>query len=228
MPFFCRWKKQSSTRLPKCGLWCALFAPSGVGVALILLSRVFTVLYANPRTCTAANVPARPVTIVFGAGLTREGHPTRVLQDRVETAADLYFAGKTQILLMSGDNRFTDYNEPQAMKNYAIELGIPENAIVLDYAGRRTYDTCYRANAIFQAKRAILVTQNFHLPRALYTCNRLGVDAIGVPAKNHYFLKRDRIYWNLRELAATVVALWEIHIIHPSPVLGRPEPIFEQ
>ena len=192
-----------------------------------LLPRLIAALYAGGRTYPIADVPPRPVTIVFGAGLTPDGHPTRVLRDRVETAAKLYFTGKTQKLLMSGDNRFVDYNEPQAMKEYALALGIPEDAIVLDYAGRRTYDTCYRAAAIFQVQQAILVTQNFHLPRALYACNHLGVDAVGVPAENHYFLKRSRLYWNLRELAATPIAFWEIHISRPLPLLGEPEPIFE-
>ncbi len=197
------------------------------GLLTVLLPRLITALYAGGRTYPAAEVPARRVTIVFGAGLTRDGRPTRVLRDRVETAVKLYFAGKTEILLMSGDNRFVDYNEPQAMKEYALHLGVPAEDIVLDYAGRRTYDTCYRAAAIFRVEEAILVTQNFHLPRAIYTCNHLGVDAVGVAAENHYFLKRSRLYWNLRELAATPVALWEIHVTRPLPVLGDPEPIFE-
>jgi vancomycin permeability regulator SanA len=70
------------------------------------------------------------------------------------------------------------------------------------------------------------VTQTFHLPRALYLCNQLGVEASGVAAENHYFLKRSRAYWNLRELVATPVALWEVHISQPIPILGQPEPIF--
>ena len=83
---------------------------------------------------------------------------------------------------MSGDNRFIDYNEPGAMQAFALELGIPEEDIVLDYAGRRTYDTCYRAGEIFQLETAILVTQEFHLPRALYICNVLDIKAVGVSA----------------------------------------------
>jgi SanA protein len=151
-----------------------------------------------------------------------------VLRDRVETGARLYFDGKAAKLLMSGDNSHEDYNEPQAMKNYALQLGVPEEAIVLDYAGRRTYDTCYRARYIFGLEEALLVTQSFHLPRALYLCNQLGVDASGVAAENHYFLKRSRAYWNLRELIATPVALWEVHITQPIPILGQPEPIFRE
>jgi SanA protein len=196
------------------------------GLVLTLLPRLITALHASSRIVTSSEAPAKPVAIVFGAGLTRDGRPTRVLRDRVETAVGLYFSGKVEKLLMSGDNRFVDYNEPLAMKEYALALGVPEDDIVLDYAGRRTYDTCYRARAIFKIDEALLVTQSFHLPRALYTCNQLGVTAIGVAAENHYFLKRSRAYWHLRELIATPVALWELHISQPLPVLGDPEPIF--
>jgi len=111
------------------------------------------------------SVPADRVAIVFGAGLQRDGTPSAVLRDRVATAASLYFEGKVQKLLMSGDNRFLDYNEPGSMKAYAISLGVPGEDIVLDYAGRRTYDTCYRAREIFGLDEAILVTQTYHLPR---------------------------------------------------------------
>ena len=196
------------------------------GLFLTLLPRLITALYASTRIDSVAEAPVKPVAIVFGAGLTRDGRPTRVLRDRVETAAQLYFTGKVEKLLMSGDKSFVDYNEPQAMKDFAVDLGVPAADIVLDYAGRRTYDTCYRAGEIFQVREAILVTQAFHLPRALYTCNQLGVDATGVAAENHYFLKRSRAYWNLRELIATPVALWEVHVARPFPILGDPEPIF--
>jgi SanA protein len=201
-------------------------AVMSLGLLLTFLPRLITALYASTRIDSIEDAPSKPVAIVFGAGLTRDGRPTRVLRDRVETAVDLYFAGKVEKLLMSGDNSFVDYNEPKAMKDYALDLGVPEDDIVLDYAGRRTYDTCYRAREIFQVEEAVLVTQGFHLPRALYTCNQLGVDASGVVAQNHYFLKRSRAYWNIRELLATPVAFWEIYIARPLPVLGNPEPIF--
>ncbi len=203
-----------------------LLAAIALGLLLTLLPRVITAVYAINRTDTIDDAPSKAVAIVFGAGLTWDGRATRVLRDRVETAARLYFAGKVDKLLLSGDNSFVEYNEPQAMKDYALALGLPEEALVLDYAGRRTYDTCYRASEIFQVKSAILVTQSFHLPRALYTCNQLGLDASGVAAENHYFLKRSRAYWNIRELIATPIALWEVHFSQPLPILGNPEPIF--
>lgn len=199
---------------------------AGTAALILLAARLTTGLYARSRTYTSSEVPARRVAIVFGAGVMRNGEATPVLYDRVQTAAELYFAGKVEVLLMSGDNRFVDYNEPAAMREVALSFGVPENAIVLDYAGRSTYDTCYRASAIFEVDEAILVTQAFHLPRALYLCNHLGVDAVGVDADQRVYRKSARLYWNLRELLATVNALLEVHITHPVPVLGDPEPIF--
>jgi SanA protein len=193
---------------------------------LFILPRLVTYWSTRDRVYTVGSAPARRVAIVFGAGLWRDGSPTPVLRDRVATAAQLYFAGKVDKLLMSGDNSYIDYNEPGAMRDYALELGIPEQAIVLDYAGRRTYDTCYRAGAIFGLKDAILVTQNFHLPRALYVCNALGLASIGVPADLRTYPNRSLFYWNLREAPATLVALWEVYISRPEPILGNPEPIF--
>jgi len=196
-----------------------------VGLALIT-GRLVVGHFAGSRLASLENVSPQRVAIVFGAGLWRNGAPTPVLQDRIETAADLYFAGKVEKLLMSGDNRFIYYNEPGAMREYAISLGVPEEDIVLDYAGRRTYDTCYRARTIFGVEQAILVTQAFHMPRALYTCNQLGVESQGVVADNRNYRKLSRLYWNLRELPAILTALWEVNISHPLPVLGDPEPIF--
>jgi SanA protein len=197
-----------------------------LGTLLLFIPRLITSLYAIKRIYTVRSAPIRRAAIVFGAGLWRDGTPTPVLRDRVATAADLYFAGKVEKILMSGDNRFIDYNEPGAMHAYAVQLGVPEEAIVLDYAGRRTYDTCYRARVIFGLQEAILVTQNFHLPRALYTCSQLGMDVIGVSADRRAYQRRAFVYWNLRELFATFTAIWEIHVSRPMPVLGQPEPIF--
>ena len=196
------------------------------GISILGISRLVTALYAQPRTFTLQNAPSRRVAIVFGAGLWRDGSPTPVLRDRVATAVKLYFDKKVEKLLMSGDNQYVDYNEPGAMREYALELGVLSEDIVLDFAGRRTYDTCYRAKAIFGLEDAILVTQAFHLPRAIYTCNQLGLQAIGVAANLREYRPRSLFYWNLREIPATAVALWEVHFAQPLPVLGNPEPIF--
>jgi SanA protein len=169
------------------------------------------------------DVPPRTVAIVFGAGITADGRPLPALADRVVTAARLYKAGKVRKLLMSGDNRFVYYDEPGAMRRYALAQGVPDEDIVLDYAGRRTYDTCYRAGYIFGVEDAILVTQHFHLDRALYTCDKLGIDVVGVSADQRtYSLIR---YWWWRELAAVTRAWLDLNFLHPTPVLGEKLPI---
>ena len=198
------------------GLLCA--------VGLFLLRFVMG-LYAGPRTFTVEEVMPTHVGIVFGAGLLRDGSAGPVLSDRVQTAVNLYHAGKVDKLLMSGDNRFIEYNEPEAMRQYALERGVPDEDIVLDYAGRRTYDTCYRAKHIFGVDSAILITQDFHMERALFLCNWFGIDSTGVEANNRYFLKRSRAWWNFRETFAVFQAAWDVLITKPLPVLGEPEPI---
>jgi len=196
------------------------------GLFGLLLTRIIILLNAAPQTFSLEDVPVKRVAVVFGAEVKKDGTPSAALRDRVETAVALYKKDKVEKLLMSGDNSFVDYNEPESMRQYAISLGVPDSDIVLDYAGRRTYDTCYRAKEIFGVYSAILVTQGFHLPRAIFLCNSFGVDAVGVKADNYYYLKRLRLIWNIREILATAQAVWDVYIANPSPVLGEPEPIF--
>lgn len=127
-------------------------------------------------------IPQRHVAIVFGAGLNQSGQPSAMLYDRVATAVDLYNGGKVSKLLMTGDNSTLDYNEVEAMRQSALQLGVPDKDIILDYAGFNTWDSCYRAREVFSLAEATLVTQRFHLPRAIYTCNHLGVKSIGITA----------------------------------------------
>ena len=204
-----------------------LLALVAAGLLVVLGPRLITRLAAWSRIYNVAGAPAQPAAIVFGAGLTRSGQPTAILMDRVETAAQLYRAGKVRKLLMSGDNRSLNYNEPEAMRQYALSLGVPSEAIVLDYAGRRTYDTCYRARAIFGLDSALLVTQAFHLPRALFLCGAFGIRAAGVEANNHRYGPPLMLIWNVREQLATVGAFLDVYVSHPLPVLGKPEPIFK-
>ena len=146
-----------------------------LGAAALLGLRLWaTQRYADQTYNQVADTPPLPVAIVFGAGYWPSGRLSDALADRMETAIALYQAGKVNKLLLTGDNRFADYNEPAAMADYALARGVPREDLVLDYAGRRTYDSCYRAQAIFGVEQALLVTQAFHLPRALFTCNRLG------------------------------------------------------
>ena len=138
----------------------------------------------------------------------------------METAIDLYRAGTVNKLLLTGDNRVADYNEPAAMAAYARSKGVPDEDLVLDYAGRRTYDSCYRAEAIFGVEEAVLVTQAFHLPRALFTCDRLGLDVVGVVADRHQYVRTP--WYEVRELAAMARAWLDLNVFRPVPVLGEP------
>ncbi len=170
-----------------------------------------------------SQAPARPVAIVFGAGYWPSGRLSDALADRMETAIALYQAGQVNKLLLTGDNRFASYNEPAAMAAYAEARGVPAGDLVLDYAGRRTYDSCYRAAEIFGVEQAILVTQAFHLPRALYTCDRLGVEAVGVVADQRPYVRA--AWYNLRETLALARAWLDVELLRPEPVLGEPIPV---
>ena len=207
-------------------LWKSILLLCAAGLLGVFLPRLITTLYSWNRTYQVDKAPAERVAIVFGAGLRRDGTPTAILRDRVETAVRLYRDGKVEKLLMSGDNSVEYYNEPEAMRQYAVLLGVPDQAIVLDYAGRRTYDTCFRAKAIFGVKSALLVTQKFHLPRALFLCNMLGLPASGVEANNLNYRNVSLLIWNIREQLATTAAFLDLYVDKPSPILGLPEPIF--
>ena len=193
---------------------------------LATLWTLLTVVHAQaaPRVHTrVADVPPAPVALVLGAGLWADGSPTPALRDRVATAVDLYRAGKVKKLLMTGDNRRVDYNEPAAMRTIALQLGVPAEDIVLDYAGRRTYDSCYRAKEIFEVKQVIIVTQRFHLDRSLFLCNAMGISSVGVVADRRVY--QSLPWWELREVLATIAAWWDVNVRRPVPVLGKKLPI---
>ncbi len=197
-------------------------------VALILLglSRIAMIFSARENTFDLASIPAAQVALVPGAGITADDRPTLALRDRIDGAIELYRAGKVQKIVMSGDNSSIYYNEPGAMANYAIEQGIPESDIVLDYAGRRTYDTCYRAKEIFGLDSVIITTQKYHLPRMVFLCEQFGLNTTGIPVKQSDYILNRYMLWNVREVLATLAAYLDIYILKPEPILGSPEPIF--
>jgi SanA protein len=168
--------------------------------------------------------PAR-VAIVFGARVYGDGRLSSMLRDRVETAVELYHGGKVDKLLVSGDNSLAEYNEPAAMAAYAIERGVAAEDIQPDFGGRRTYDTCYRAHEIFQVEEAILVTQRFHLPRALFTCQSVGIEVQGVAADRRTYAPQSLAWSESREVPATLVALLDVVQRRPPPVMGAQIPI---
>lgn len=205
------------------GGWLRLGLGAAVlGVATVLGFAGWVRLTTAPLIydAQAATLPAHHVALVFGAGLNRQGGPSAVLYDRVATAVDLYRAGKVRKLLMTGDNSQVDYNEVGVMRRTALELGVPEHDIVLDYAGFRTYDSCYRARAVFGLTGATLVTNDFHLPRAVYTCRALGLEVVGVNADRRPYA--GTAYWTLREIVALPVAWWWAATDRQPTFLGPP------
>ncbi len=199
-----------------------VLVPVGL-LALLLLPRGVTQAFTHNRIYThPADVPRHKVAIVFGAAVRNE-QPSAVLYDRIASAVALYRAGVVDKLLMSGDNRFADYNEPRVMRQTAIQLGVPDIDIVLDYAGRSTYDTCYRARDIFGLRDAVLVTQRYHLDRAIFVCNALGVDSVGYAAQARPYARAT--WFEIREIGATLKAFWDLFVARPQPVLGEPLPI---
>lgn len=177
----------------------------------------------NRRYTDITDVPQEPVAIVFGAGVWADGSPTPMLADRIQGAIDLYKLGRVEKILMTGDNGTPEYNEVVAMQLYAIAQGIPEQDIRLDHAGFSTYESCYRAREIFGIDRAVLITQQYHLPRAVYICNRLGVDAIGFGTPDWGKFRDDSMrFYTRRELLAVVKAVLQVHILRSKPTFLGP------
>ncbi len=196
-----------------------------LGVLLTPLAlRFYVEASTQSRRHTNINkVPAKPVAIVFGAGVWEDGTPMPMLADRIQGAIDLYHLGQVQKILMTGDNATPEYNEVIAMQNYAELQGVPLEDIRLDYAGFSTYESCYRAREIFGVERAVLITQQYHLPRAVYTCKRLGMDAVGygTPDWGRYEDEPMRFYTQ-REMLAIIKALLELHLLRPKPTFLGP------
>ena len=137
--------------------------------------------------------------VILGAGV-REGKPTPMLRDRLLVGIDLYKSGAVKKLIMSGDHGSTDYDEVNIMKSFAVDRGVPDEDIFMDHAGFSTYETIYRAKEIFEADNIIIVSQKYHLYRALYIAERLGVKAVGVSADLDTY--RGQTKRDLREILA--------------------------
>ncbi|MCX4470100.1 YdcF family protein [Micromonospora sp. NBC_01655] len=155
-----------------------------VGAALLTGGTVASVAWvrggAEGHIFAEQDVPEAPVALVLGTKVHPDGTPSPFLTARLEIAQRLLTAGKVRAILLSGDNMNPDYDEPTAMRRWLLDQGVPAEKVVLDYAGFDTYDSCARAKRIFGVERATVVTQSFHLPRAVAVCRRLGVDASGV------------------------------------------------
>jgi vancomycin permeability regulator SanA len=182
------------------------FTVGVVGALLLAISLWWIDRAARGHLYTAETVPAAPVALVLGAQVDSDGSPSPYLAARLELAKRLYDTGKVKVLLVSGDFSQPDYDEPDTMHSWLVIHGVPAKRVVTDYAGFDTYDSCARAIRIFGVHQAIIVTQTYHLPRAVALCRHLGIDATGVGDDS---VKVDRLDWwrsGLREYGACVKA----------------------
>ncbi len=194
----------------------------GAAIAVGFAPWVWMAVTARGGVHELADAPAAPVTLVLGAGLNPDGTPSPFLAGRLDVAKALLDSGRTQVLLVSGDNRHASYDEPTAMRDYLLARGVPGQRIVRDFAGRDTYDSCARAQRIFGVDRLLVVSQGFHLPRAVATCRALGLDAQGVGDWSVQGHTSTWTWGEWRERAAAWKAVVDL-TTRRDPVLGPPE-----
>ena len=167
----------------------------------------------------AATIDADAI-IVLGASVYPDGTPSGILQDRLDDGIALYFAGAAPKIIMSGDNGTESYNECWAMKQYAISQGVPSEDVFCDHAGFSTYETMYRARHVFGADRVVIATQTYHLYRAVYDAQGVGMEAIGVPSDYGEYVNQS--WYDFREIFARTKDFFQVLMKTPSTYVGDP------
>ena len=193
----------------------------GLAVVVLLAAAVFGInaavcAKARPLITSPDEVPRADCILVLGAGVRDDGTPSPMLADRLDYGIALYQSGAADYLLMSGDHGQVQYDEVNVMKQYAMDAGVPSEAIFMDHAGFSTYDSMYRAKAIFELESVIVVTQEYHLYRALYIADQLGLQAYGVASDPRAYV--GETYRTVREILARDKDFFK--------VLFRPEPTY--
>ncbi|MBQ4316797.1 MAG: YdcF family protein [Clostridia bacterium] len=198
-----------------------------IGILFVAVCNIVVIASANKYIVdfdTAVELDDIDCIIVLGAGLRADGTPSNILHERVECGANLYLSGASERLLLSGDHSRTDYNEVGAMKDYMVSRGIDKNVVFTDHAGFDTYDTAYRAKEIFKAEKVLIVTQDFHISRAVFIARSVGLDAYGVECDTGEL--GNNIFNDLREIAARPKYVLDA-IFKPKPkYLGEAIPIW--
>jgi vancomycin permeability regulator SanA len=184
------------------------------GCVLALLPATWLYVSTADRLRTTADAPRTEVAMVFGAGLWGDGKPSPYLAHRLDAAAKLYRAGRIEVVLVTGDNSRKDYDEPDAMRTYLTGHGVPDARIVSDYAGFDTWDSCVRAKKIFGVDRAVLISQGFHIRRAVALCQAAGVRSYGVGVQDKHDVTW--YYGGTREIFAAGKAALDA-VLHPDP-----------
>lgn len=205
-------------------------ASTAAGAALILLAmgsaaaNLLIVSQGDRSVTTSADAPTAQVAIVLGARVGPGARPSPMLADRLETGLELYRLGKVTKLLLSGDHGTLPYDEVNAMRSYVVERGVPAQDVFMDHAGFSTFDSMYRARDVFLVEDALVVTQDFHLARAVYTARALGLEATGVSADRRAYADSDRLA--VREWLARCKAVLQLHVLGSEPrFLGPVIPI---
>jgi SanA protein len=204
-----------------------LFALVGVlaaGVLVVGGVNLYVVLRENgDATDDIAKVPHAQTAIVLGAFVKPDGQMSTMLRDRVHQAAALYRAGKVDSVLATGDHGQWTYDEPDTMRKALQADGVPARRIFTDHAGFNTYDSMVRARKVFRVRSAVVVTQGFHMPRALYLADEAGIHASGFTASLHGYGKQG-ILSDVREFASRVKAVTDVEL-DTHVLLGPPHPI---
>lgn len=197
------------------------------GMVLVLAARHLVLLSSRDRVFSelTTGIPPANAGLVLGCARTLpDGRGNLYFQYRVDAAAKLYHAGLVRHLIVSGDNSRKDYDEPTDMKAALVARGIPAGRIHCDYAGFRTLDSVIRARKVFQQDRIIVVSQEFHVQRAVFLARHHGVDAVGFAARD--ITSNAGLRTRLRENLARVKAVLDIHVLHTAPkFLGDPVPL---
>lgn len=197
-------------------------AVAAVAAVVIAGPTVWAYASSVPYRTGVAGVRPRGVALVFGAGV-RGTTPSPFLARRLDIARRLYAGGKVRVILVSGDNSTTGYDEPTVMRDYLTARGVPPGRVVRDYAGFRTWDSCARARRIFGVRSAIVITQSFHLPRATVLCRAAGIDAEGVGDDSGGYDLPPTVWGYAREVPADMRAVIDV-LTTPDPrFLGRPQ-----
>lgn len=181
---------------------------------------VITTSSKNIVNAQASKYRGADAIVVLGASVFEDGTPSTILKDRLDDAVLLYGEGTAPKIIVSGDNGDASYNESAAMKSYLISQGIPSSDIFCDYAGFNTYDTMYRARNVFGCKSVVIATQTYHLYRAVYDAQAVGMEAIGVPSDYHVYQKQN--WYDLREIGARAKDVVYGLLKTPSKFVGDP------
>ena len=211
--------KKNTKKKAKKKLLISLFLLIITGIsalAFTLIINLYVKVSVNDKIITeekASSIDADCI-LVLGAGVWNNGNPSAMLEDRLLQGIKLYKNGASDRLLMSGDHGRKEYDEVNVMKQYSIDRGITSEHIFMDHAGFSTYESLYRARDVFEAKKIIIVTQKYHLYRALYIADKLGIEAYGVASNPRRYAGQTRM--SSREILARVKDFFNV-IIKPEP-----------